>query len=373
MFYLSVLLLVFLPACEKDEADMPFPSEEFISEGSWNGAYWPTSGWRYCAPEEVGMDSEKLKELNDEIRILLELHVDVNSVLIIKDGYVVAEQHYSEDYTAQSLHSIFSCTKSLTSACMGIAIGQGLISDVDVPMTAYFQGYEIANLDEAKQAITLHHLLTMSSGFEWYELEYLYGDERNTFYNFVRSDNRVQFALDLPMSKYPGVEYSYSTGTSHLLSAIVQESTGIRTDSFALEHIFEPLGISNYYWPIDAQGVAFGGNGARMIPGDMAKFGYLYLMNGIWEGEQIVPADWVELSRQKHMPRKYIQGDYYGYHWWVSKDDYYSAVGYGGQWIIVVPEHGLVVVFTNNFEEGDQLQWNTPERLLNSYIIPALK
>ena len=140
-----------------------------LRKGSWSGAYWPTSGWRYCKPEEVGMDSEKLKELNDEILLLLELHVDVNSVMIIKDGYVVAEQYYSDEYSADSLHSIYSCTKSLTSALMGIAIEKGYISNEDVLMTDYFQEYEIANLTDAKEAITLKHLLTMSAGFEWYE------------------------------------------------------------------------------------------------------------------------------------------------------------------------------------------------------------
>jgi CubicO group peptidase (beta-lactamase class C family) len=373
IIYLAVLLLVLFSSCEKEETNTPFPSGDFISEGSWFGAYWPTSGWRYCKPEEVGMDSEKLKELNDEILLLLELHIDVNSVLIVKDGYVVAEQYYSEDYTADSLHSIYSCTKSLTSACLGIAIEQGYISNENVLMTEYFQDYEIANMTPAKQAITLKHLLTMSAGFEWYELEYPYGDEQNTFYNFVRSSDRVQFALDQAMSADPGLEYSYSSGTSHLLSAIVQESTGVRTDSFALENIFRPLGIEDYYWPIDAQGVAFGGHGAGMKPLDMAKFGYLYLKNGMWEDDQIVSAEWVEKSQQRHMERKYIPDNYYGYHWWVSDEDYYSAVGFGGQWIIVVPEHDLVAVFTNRFAEGDQLQWSTPERLLNTYVLPAIK
>ncbi len=373
IFYLAALLLVLFSGCEKEEANTPFPSGDFISEGSWSGAYWPTSGWRYCKPEEVGMDSEKLKELNDEILLLLELHVDVNSVLIVKDGYVVAEQYYSEDYTADSLHAIYSCTKSLTSALIGIAIEKGYINNEDVLMMDYFQEYEIANLTDAKEAITLRHLLTMSAGFEWYEIEYPYGDERNTFYNFVRSEDRVQFVLDRPMAADPGDEYSYNSGASHLLSAIIQGSTGVRADSFALSNIFEPLGIDDYYWPIDARGVAYGGHGAWMRPRDMAKFGYLYLNDGRWEEEQIVPAVWVEKSQQKHMERKYIPDDYYGYHWWVSSDNYYSAVGYGGQWIMVVPEHDLVVVFTNNFVENNDLQWSTPERLLQTYILPAIK
>jgi CubicO group peptidase (beta-lactamase class C family) len=317
------------------------------------------------------MDSDKLRELNDEILLLLELHVDVNSVIIIKDGYIVAEQYYADEYSADSLHAIYSCTKSLVSALLGIIIEEGFIEDEFEWMVPFFQDREMANLTESKQAVTLWHMLTMSAGFEWYELEYPYGDDRNTFYNFVRSDDRVQFVLDLPMSADPGMEYSYNSGISHLISAILQNSTGIRTDSLALEQIFTPLGITRYYWPIDNQGVPFGGHGVWMKPRDMAKFGYLYLRNGMWEGEQLVPAGWVEKSEQKHMERKYIPDSWYGYHWWVF-DDYYAAVGYGGQWIMVVPEHELVVVFTNNFEEGDELQWSTPERLLHTYILPAI-
>ena len=371
-FFLTALLLLVFSGCEKEEAGGPFPSDDFLAEGSYLGPYWPTAGWRYCRPEEVGMDSEKLKELNEEILLLLELHIDVNSLLIIKDGYVVAEQHYSQDYSADSLHPVFSVTKSLSSALLGIAIDEGYISNENALMTDFFQDYEIANLSPAKQSITLKHLLTMSAGFEWYELEYPYGDERNTFYNFARSTDRVQFVLDRPMSADPGIEYSYNSGVSHLLSAVIQESTGVRSDSFALEHIFQPLGIEDYFWPIDAQGVAFGGYGAWMLPRDMARFGYLYLKDGQWEDEQIVPAEWVDISQQKHMERKYIADNYYGYHWWVSDNDYYSAVGYGGQWIIVVPERELVVVFTNTFVEGDHLQWSTPERLLTTYILPAI-
>jgi CubicO group peptidase (beta-lactamase class C family) len=370
--HLAGLLFVFISSCEEGEPESPFQADDFIAEGPWNGPYWPTTGWRFCSPEAVGMDGEMLKELNDEILLLLELHVDVNSVLIIKDGYVVAEQYYSDDYSADSLHPIYSCTKSLTSALLGITIEQGFVVDEHELMYGYFEDHEMANLTESKQSVTLWHLLTMSTGFEWYELEYPYGDERNTFYNFVRSGDRVQFVLDRPMSTDPGTEYSYNSGISHLISAIIQKSTGIRTDSFALEHIFTPLGITRYDWPIDDQGVAYGGHGIWMKPRDMAKFGYLYLKEGLWDGEQVVPAGWVEMSWQKHMERKYIPDSYYGYHWWVF-DDYYAAVGYGGQWIILVPEHDLLVVFTNHFTEDDELQWSTPGRLLHTYILPAIK
>jgi CubicO group peptidase (beta-lactamase class C family) len=220
--YLIVAFIAFtLFSCEKEpKEDERFPSSEFISEGSYNGDYWPTNGWRTCHPEEVGMDADLLKRVNDEILLLQRLHVDIHNVLIIKNGYIVAEQYYSE-YTYDSLHPINSCTKSITSALMGIAIDEGYIESVNEKMVDYFPEYEIENLTGEKQNITIKDLLTMSAGFEWYEMEYPYGDDRNSFYQWVRSDDRIQFVLDLPLTSIPGEEFNYNTGISHILSAIL--------------------------------------------------------------------------------------------------------------------------------------------------------
>ena len=368
----ALWLLSLSPGCEKYDDDPTFPASDFISTGDYLGDYWPTDAWRECDPEEVGMDPKKLKELNAEIRLLLEMNIEIHSIVVIKDGYIVAEQYYSDDYGPDDLHRIYSCTKSLTSAMLGIASGKNLLGGLDQKMTSFFPEYEIQNMSDNKKAIDLEHLLTMGAGLEWYELEYPYGDERNTFRNWSDSGGGVKFVLDQPMVAGPGEEYSYNTGASHVLSGILQKVSGVRADSFAMDNLFDPLGIDQYYWPIDDEGVAFGGSGVRLTPRDMARFGYLYLKNGNWDGTQIIPETWVEASQQQHMMRKYIPDNYYGYHFWVSDYDTYSAVGYGGQWITIVPEQKLVVVFNNRFTEGDNLQWNTSERLLNTYIIPAI-
>jgi CubicO group peptidase (beta-lactamase class C family) len=372
LFITFILLSLFI-GCENYEDDPVFPASDFISEGNYQGNYWPTELWRECAPDQVGMDPVKLKELNEEIRLLLEMHIDVHSVLIIKDGYIVAEQYYSDDYGVDSLHGVYSCTKSITSALYGIAIEKSFLSGVEEHVLDFFPDYDIQNMSAQKEDITIEDMLTMSSGLEWYEMDYPYGDERNTFRQWINQGAGVQFVLDRPMIAAPGYTYSYSTGSSHVLSSLLQNATGVRTDSFARDHLFEPLGIDQYYWPVDSHGIAYGGSALRLTPRDMARFGYLYLMEGEWEGKQIVPEEWVQLSQQKHMERKYIKDNYYGYHWWVSDYNTYSAVGFEGQWITIVPEHNLVVVFTNDFTEGDNLQWNTPERLLNTYIIPAIQ
>lgn len=369
----AIILLSYFPACKKYDDNPIFPASDFISDGPYQGSYWPTDAWRECNPEELDMDPRKLKELNQEIRLLLEMNIEVHSIVVVKDGYIVAEQYYSDDYGPEDLHHIYSCTKSLTSAMLGIASGSGLLGGIDQKMTAFFPDYEIQNMTEDKSSINIKHLLTMSAGLEWYELEYTYGDERNTFRNWSDNGGGIKYVLDLPMVAAPGEEYAYNTGASHVLSGILQKVTGVRADSFAMANIFGPLGIDQFYWPIDNEGIAYGGSGVRLTPRDMARFGYLYLKNGMWDGEQIIPENWVEASQEKHMARKYIPDNYYGYQFWVSDYNTYSAVGYGGQWITIVPEYDLVVVFNNRFDEGDHLQWATPERLLQTYILPAIK
>lgn len=373
IFFAVIILMSYLQACEKYDDDPIFPASDFICNGAYQGAYWPTENWRTCAPEEVGMEPKKLKELNEEIRLLLEMHIEIHSIIVVKDGYIVAEQYYSDDYGPEDLHRIYSCTKSLTSALFGIASGKGLLGNLDQKMVEFFPEYEIQNMSEDKQNINLEHLLTMSAGLAWYELEYPYMDERNTFRDWSDNGGGIKYVLDLPMNAVPGEEYTYNTGVSHVLSGILQKATGVRADSFAIKNLFGPLGIDEFYWPIDHEGVSYGGSGARLRPRDMARFGYLYLKNGMWDGEQIVPESWVIASQQKHMMRKYIPDNYYGYQFWVSDYDTYSAVGYGGQWITIVPEEDLVVVFNNRFTEGDNLQWSTPERLLTTYILPAIR
>ncbi len=370
----TIILLVFVCSCEKEtDFDPRFPYGEFISNGSYEGEYWPTGEWKTCRPEQVGMDSEDLKKMNEEISLLLKLHIDVHGVLVIRKGYIVAEQYYSDDFDKDSLHHIYSCTKSITSAAIGIAIDEGYIKDVNQTVLEYFPEYNIENPDPLKETMTIRHFLTMSAGLDWKEIEYSYDDERNSFNQWLQSDDLVKFVLDRPLIHVPGQEYDYSTGYSHVLSAIIKKSTGLQIDVFTNEKIFQPLGITDYYWPTDENGLPYGGMGMRLTPRDMAKIGYLYLKNGWWENKQIVSEEWVFESSQQHISRRYIPDYYYGYHWWVSSFGTYSAVGYAGQRIYVIPEYEMVVVFTNNFDNTDYWQTSVPERLLETYIIPAVR
>ena len=369
-----IAVMLFSINCEKEpNIPNPFPANEFIKTGDYQGAYFHTNGWRECDPGEVGMDREVLKDMNYEIASLVENDYEIHSVLIIREGYIIAEQYYSRYFDPDTEHKIHSCTKSFTSALIGIAIAEGFIQGIDDTMIDFFTDYDIENMSPQKQGITLEHILTMSAGLDWNELDYLYTDPQNTHYQWKRSDDWIQFVLDRPMEYTPGEVQDYNSGLSELLAYIIQKSTGMRADSFALERLFTPMGIDEYYWPTNPQGYARGGGGMRLTPRNMAKLGYLHIQDGKWEDKQIIPENWIQESGRKHIVSQHIPGFWYGYQFWVTEDGLmYTALGYAGQWIMIVPEYDLVAVFTNHFDEGVPAQEGTPMRLFYDYIMAAV-
>jgi CubicO group peptidase (beta-lactamase class C family) len=370
---LIVWILSLLTSCEQDRDFNPdFPSNAILGSGPYEGPYWPTESFRSCTPEEVGMDSELLRKMNEDMVLQMRLHIDIHSVHVIRKGYIVAEQYYSKDFKADSLHYIYSCTKSITSAAFGIAYEKGHIPDLETSLLDFFPEYQLEN-PYGKDQITLKHALTMSDGLEWYELQYPYGDDRNTFTQWKQQDGSIQFILDRPLKELPGSTFNYNSGISHLLSVILQQQTGMRMDSFVRQEIFTPLGISDYHWTINQDGAAKGYAGLYLKPLDLVKFGLLYLNNGLWADKQLVPRAWVEESTDKHILRGDIPGFYYGYQWWVHETGLYAAVGFGGQVLMIIPEYELVVLFTNYYDESDAFQTSTPWRILDTFIIPAIK
>lgn len=325
--------------------------------------YWPTERWRTAAPEQQGMDSEILASMFARIQTR---GYGIDSVTIVRNGHIVADAAIYP-YRLGSMHAIHSCTKSIVSALVGIAIAERYIEDVEQPITGFFPARSVANLDSRREPLTLKHLLTMTTGLDCRD-SYLYrweGLER-----MQASEDWVQYVLDLPMGEPPGSKFEYCNGASFLLSAIIQQTTGVSALEFAEEHLFGPLGISGFDWPANPRGIQIGWGDIRMTPHDMARFGYLYLRKGEWEGKQVVPADWVEESTRKQTAATLLDG--YGYQWWVDEPGdpaIHTALGYAGQFIIVVPARDLVVVFTSDLAERDTL---VPLSLLREFIIPAI-
>jgi CubicO group peptidase (beta-lactamase class C family) len=325
--------------------------------------YWPTEGWRTSTPEEQGMDSELLAKACAFVR---EQELHVHSMLIIRHGYLVVDAYFPP-FSPGIMHDIASCTKSFTTSLIGIAIDKGFINSVKQPVMDLFSKHKIANMDTPKKSMTLEHLLTMTSGLSCFHMP-----GEITLQKMLQSQDWVQFTLDLAMNEPPGTRFEYCSPCSHLLSAIIQENTGLSTLDFARKHLFEPLGISEVIWPTDPQGINHGWGDLHLTPHDMAKLGYLYLNNGLWQGKQIISPRWIAAAIKKHSspPPDIYPVFGYGYQWWLTTPDIYYADGRGGQMILVVPEADTVVVFTGGIAGSE-----VPKRdeMLFSLVAPSVK
>ena len=311
-------------------------------EQTTNHIYWPTQGWRTSPPEEQGFDSAILA---DELQSLQEKNVAMDSLLIIRNGYVVLDAYFAP-YDGSFPHKLASVTKSMMTTLIGIAIDEGQIQ-LDQPMLSFFPGRTIANLDDRKEHITIRHLVSNRNGFA---SGCLGGDEPTL--NAMRSNpDWVQAALDRKMTGEPGADFCYDSPGMHLLSAILQEATGVTALEFAQKNLFEPLGIHEVLWRADPQGFTRGWGDLYLKPLDAAKLGYLWLHKGVWEDRQIVSTSWVEDSVKAYSQTGM---DGYGYGWWVSSDSYY-AFGRGGQNIKVYPAYNAVIVTTGSSFDYDQL------------------
>jgi len=266
----------------------------------------------------------------------------LHSLLVSRGGEVLVERYFN-GATAAHPANIKSVSKSVIAALVGIAIERGVIAGLDTPLGAYFDTELARDGQSAKTAITIEDLLTMRSGLET--------TSNRNYGAWVVSPNWVEFALRQPLEDAPGRVMTYSTGNTHLLSAILTRATGRSTLEFARDALAEPLGFRLPEWPRDPQGIYFGGNDMEMTPRQMLAFGELYLNGGRSGDTQIVPNWWVEASLLPRTESRRERGRYYGYGWWIR--DMAGIVtpyawGFGGQFIVLAPALDLVVVTTAN-------------------------
>ncbi len=321
---------------------------------SGNDVNWPTRGWKERNPEDVGLDSELVAAMIEEID---HSGLDYDGLVVVHKGVIAVERYYYI-YEERTLHETYSVTKSVMSALVGIALQQGCIDSIEDPVLAYFTDREFLNTDDQKELITIKDFLTMSSGLA-YDPDKMYA-----------SPDWAQYTLDEPLIYPPGESWFYSNGGPQVLSALISQACEMDTLEFADQYLFKPLGITNYRWEKNMEGNLNGSWGLELTPRDMAKFGYLYLHDGIWDGEQILPPDWVELSSHRYhkVPDPLEPWDlYYGFLWWIHGDGFYAAHGYKGQFIYLAPEQDLVVVITANLADKDFVE---PQKLIWDYLFP---
>jgi CubicO group peptidase (beta-lactamase class C family) len=269
----------------------------------------------------------------------------LHSLLVSWHGTLVLERYFNGVRAARHAN-IKSAAKSIISALVGIAIERRLIAGVDTPIVTYFP--ELAkDRDRVKSKITVEDLLTMRAGLE--------STSNRNYGAWVQSRNWVQFALSRPMLSEPGTVMDYSTGSTHLLSAILTKASGTDTWQFANDTLARPLGFTLARWPRDPQGIYFGGNDMLLTPRQMVAFGELYLRRGRVADRQVLPERWIERSWIGR-ERSFWSGQLYGYGWWIRDmggHRAYYAWGFGGQYIFVVPELDLVVVSTSSPTVGE--------------------
>ncbi len=341
----------------------------------------PDKPWPTATPESVGMDSSAIKSFNANLDSGKYPYVD--SMLILRRGKNIFERSYPHNYAqiyydearikgplnarlsgiynyfdsqyhpyyeGSDAHTMQSITKTVTSIVMGIAMGRGEYhAELDAPILQFFDSSTVKNLDDRKRRITLRDLLTMRSGLDWEE-DVPYNDPRNGSSAMEACNDWVQFVIDRPMIHDPGTFFAYSSGVSQLLSYIFQKATGHDIETYAIEHLFKPLGFKHHYWKHTPLGLVDTQGGLFLRPHDLAKIGDMFLHNGVWNGQQIVPRDWVRQSISVSTDARL--GLKYGFQWWLvphgpgQNQLAWAALGLGGQRLLVLPEDQLILVFT---------------------------
>ncbi len=317
--------------------------------------------WPLADAAEAGFEVGALDRLTEDIAA--GEFPNTHAVLVEYDGALVYERYFSGSderwgdpipqraMGPDSLHDVRSISKSVTSALLGIALADDFEAAVSRPVVEYLPEIEV---DEAHRGITLHHMLTMTPGLEWNEMDVPYTDTTNDEIRLYSAGDPAEEVLRRPLVSAPGEQWYYSGGTTQLLASIISELTGRTLVDFARERLFGPLGITDFEWlgpggwnPDNPAAMS----GLRLTARDLAKIGSVYLHEGRWQGNQIVPAEWVARSGERHVPEI---GDWssgglwgYGYQWWVG--DWptglrvIAGVGNGNQRLFVVPAERLVV------------------------------
>jgi CubicO group peptidase (beta-lactamase class C family) len=309
---------------------------------------------------ETNLDARVLTRAKDLPRL--------RSLLISIDGQLVAERYFNGVRATQA-ENLKSASKSILSALVGIALDRGYLKSVHEPIERFFPEHLAGAENAKKKSITIENLLTMRSGLE--------GTSNVNYGRWVQSGNWVRHVLTRPLVDEPGGQMIYSTGNSHLLSALITKAAKMSTFDFARRYLSEPLGAPMPPWVRDPQGIYLGGNEMHWTPRGMIAFGELYLNGGRAGGKQVVSERWIKDSL-KPRTRSHWSGREYGYGWWIDSfggQPTYYAWGHGGQFIFVVPGLKLVVAATSVplTGEGRREHQHAIYDLMDQDIVPAVE
>ncbi|HEX9159254.1 MAG TPA: serine hydrolase [Rhizomicrobium sp.] len=347
----SVLAVVLAFALAGCKAPAPVAPPAPVAE------IWPTGGWQSATPESQGVDSNALAYAIETIRAR---HIPVHSLFVERNGYAVLDAYFFP-FSSDERHDLASVTKSVISTLVGIAERDHRIAGLDQPVTTLLPNENLGN-DAGKSRITLANLLSMTSGLDCRGPAGV-----NELREMELSSDWVAFTWNLPQTWAPGANFAYCAGNMHIVSAVLTAATGESAFAFAQASLFAPLGIANVRWPQDLYGNSHGFADLELSPRDAAKLGYLWLHYGRWEGQEIVPAEYL---REALARRAVVQtGIQYGYGFWLypSHTPYdFEANGRAGQRITVIPSQDSVEVIT-----GGGVDANAIAPLLGAAIYPT--
>ncbi len=302
------------------------------------------------APEQTGVRSEQVVAFFDSLMAFPE--TEIHSVIVMRHGKVIGEIHPAP-FKAEYGHTLFSCSKTFTSAAVGIAIGEHRLKLTD-RLATFFPEYLPKDVGEWLSDITIEDLLTMRSGF--------------VAFDKVRSEHLdwIRTYLNHPMNAKPGTKFQYDSLDTYLLSAIIQKVTGVTLLEYLKPRLFEPLRIDRVKWEVSPEGVNTGGWGLYLQSESLAKFGQLLLQQGAWEGRQLIPAEWVKAMMAPHVE------DFYGYQMWMCEwPEAARADGAYGQYIIVNPRQDMVVVVTQCLKGNGKKERSLVKDVLFPGIVPS--
>lgn len=299
----------------------------------------------------------------------------IKSLLILKNNKLIVEEYFY-GYSRNDLQQFRSCTKSVTSLLLGIALDHHKHIDIERPIFSFFPEYDSLK-SEGREEITLENVLTMTAGLEWDD----YPAE------MFRTDDCFQYILSQPMASIPGEKFNYNSGCSVLLGGGIKFLETKPALEFAKEFLFTPMSITNYIWESHNNDILRCGEGLSLGPRDMAKIGLLVLNDGKWQDKQIVSKEWIRESTKPHVPESQFFD--YGYQWWhhsknnlqwwkepntvsPKEHDLITALGHGGQYIMIIRDLNLVIVTTSSdFESGKMARSKIP--MVIEKIIPIFK
>ena len=367
------------------------------------GNIWPTKGWPRGTPASAGLDEKALAALDADFAA--GKYALVDSFQVFRCGEEVFERRYAHDYASvygkeakikgplnarltgrynyfdpawhpyyqgTDLHTMQSVSKTVTSIIFGIAITRGdFKSSLNTPVLKFFDVAKVKNVDERKGRMTLKDVLTMTTGLAWTE-DVPYDDPRSDSSLMEATDDWVKYVIDKPMAAEPGTVFNYSSGATELLAYIFQKETGQDIDAYGQKYLFAPLGIE-HHWKRTYLGVIDTEGGLYLNGSDLAKIGYLYLHDGMWDGNIIVSKEWVRQSVTPSIDTRWPEFKY-GFKWWLyaGKDggEYvWMAIGFGGQRLMVFPKEQLIATFTGwNILQEAALAGELANRLLPAVI-----